>query len=457
MRSSLEDLIEFPLETLENEYKGWIDDFSDIIVQAKIARHLAALANHGGGHLVFGFQDNLSLDPNRPPSLDKYNRDIFTSIVKHYLKPSFQCDVYIVSNKNGQEFPIVRIPGHGRIPIIAKAGGPHDTKGKPQGITASTYYIRKPGPESAPISDPQEWSELIKRCTLNDRERLLSDIASLFSPPEKTIPATQQLLENWHQEVEKRFLYLLSQAQYLPWPVHFNNHRYQLSYVFFFNAEEHPLRKLSKVLLEVNNEVLNTVCTGWSMFYPLNAPETAPKVLPERSDGTGETILETDLMDIRVTLSQDLWIPEFWRVAPDGRASLVRAYMEDRPYSTKVLHRKAGTWLSPETVIRETAELVTHAKWLAKQFETAAQVSFRCTWMGLESRELANFNGSDYLHSHKARVDNRTTERICSVVELQAKWSTVVTDLAEPVLRLFGFEYCSPDFVEKMKPEFIKL
>ena len=77
--------------------------------------------------------------------------------------------------------------------------------------------------------------------------------------------------------------------------------------------------------------------------------------------------------------------------------------------------------------------------------------------MGLKSRELANFNGPDYLHSHKARVDNRTTERICSVVELQAKWSTVVLDLAEPVLRLFGFEYCSPDFVEKMKPEFIKL
>ena len=134
-----------------------------------------------------------------------------------------------------------------------------------------------------------------------------------------------------------------------------------------------------------NNEVLNTVRTGWSMFYPLNAPETAPKVVPERSDGTGENILETSLMDIRATFSQELWIPEFWRVAPDGRASLVRAYMEDRPNSVSALGRNAGTWLSPETVIRETAEIVTHANWLAKQFETSAQVSFRCTWMGLEN------------------------------------------------------------------------
>ena len=457
MGSNLEDIIEVPLETLENEYKGWIDNFSDVTAQAKVARHLAALANHGGGHLIFGFQDNLSLDPNRPQSLDKYNRDVFTSIVKHYLKPSFQCDVYIVSNKNGQKFPVVRVPGHGRVPVIAKAGGPHDTKGKPQGITAGTYYIRKPGPESAPISEPQEWSELIRRCTLNDRERLLGDIGGLFNPPEEAAPSTQQLLENWHQEVEKRFLHLLSQAQYLHWPVQFNNHRYQLSYVISFNAEESPLRALSKTLVEVNNEVLNTVRTGWSMFYPLNAPETAPRTLPERSDGTGETILETDLMDIRFASSQDLWIPEFWRVAPDGRASLVRAYMEDRPYSVSTLGRNAGTWLSPETVIRETAELVTHAKCLAKRFETAAQVSFRCTWMGLRNRELADFYHSVYFRSHKAQVDNRTTERTCTIVELEAKWSTVVSDLAEPVLRLFGFEYCSADFVEKMKPKFIKL
>ena len=36
MKRNFEDLIEFPLETLENEYKGWID-FSNVIVQAKVA------------------------------------------------------------------------------------------------------------------------------------------------------------------------------------------------------------------------------------------------------------------------------------------------------------------------------------------------------------------------------------------------------------------------------------
>ena len=70
VKGNLRDLIEFPMETLENEYKGWVD-LDDKITQAKIARHLAALTNHGGGHLVFGFRDDLSPDPNRPPSIAK--------------------------------------------------------------------------------------------------------------------------------------------------------------------------------------------------------------------------------------------------------------------------------------------------------------------------------------------------------------------------------------------------
>ncbi len=72
--SDLNDLIEYPRETLEIELKGWLD-LSEPIVRANIARHFAALANHGGGYLVFGFKDDLSRDQERPSSLDSYNRD----------------------------------------------------------------------------------------------------------------------------------------------------------------------------------------------------------------------------------------------------------------------------------------------------------------------------------------------------------------------------------------------
>ena len=149
MASDLNDLIEIPRETLEIELKKWLD-LSEPVVRANIARHLAALANYGGGYLVFGFEDDLTREQKRPPSLDSYNRDTFTAIIKRYLTPTFQCEVLIVLAGNGEEFPVIRVPGHGRVPISAKADGPNNDKGRIQGIVAGTYYIRK-GATTTPV------------------------------------------------------------------------------------------------------------------------------------------------------------------------------------------------------------------------------------------------------------------------------------------------------------------
>lgn len=275
MRSNLNELIELPRETLENEYKNWVD-LQDPFVRAKIARHLAALANNGSGYLIFGFKDDkgnlTSEEENRPSSINNYSQDTFTDIVKRYLQPVFQCDVEFVADRNGKKFPVVRVPSHGGVPIIAKADGPQDPKGKPQGILVGKYYIRKPGPESAPISDPQEWSDLIRRCTLNDRDSLLRDFANIVYPPEGVTPNTQQRLENWHQKVEERFLDLLSKASSSVWPVPFEENRYQLSYLISSNGEEIPTQLLRKVLIEVHDEVRDTVRTNLSMFHTLDWP-----------------------------------------------------------------------------------------------------------------------------------------------------------------------------------------
>ena len=453
MRNNLSELIEFPRETPENEYKNWVD-LQDPFVRAKIARHLAALANNGSGYLIFGFKDdkgNLTLEEeNRPASINNYSQDTFTDIVKRYLQPVFQCDVEFVADKNGKKFPVVRVPSHGRVPIIAKADGPQDPKGKPQGILVGKYYIRKPGPESAPINDPREWSDLIRRCTLNDRDSLLRDFANIVHPPEDVTPDTQQRLESWHQKAEERFLDLLSKASSSAWPVPFEDNHYQLSYLISSNGEEIPTQSLRKVLIEVHDEVRDTVRTNWSMFHTLGLPANVLAFLPEEVDGTGESVLEFDL-------TGDSMLPEFWRVAPDGRASLIRAYVEDRNKGFNDIGQAVnGTWLSPKTIIRKTGEFVTHAMLLAKRFETAIQVSFICSWMGLENREIADFNPSVYWHSgRKAKTDKRVTGKTYTTAELAAKWSTVVSDLACPVLYLFGLN-CGQDFVESMKQKFIR-
>jgi predicted HTH transcriptional regulator len=116
MNADLADLVDNPRETPDVEVKGWLD-LDDSVTRANLARHIAALANYGGGYLVFGISDDLTRDQNRPQSLEKFNRDVFSSIVRKYLTPTLQCDVAIVTASDGVEFPVVRVPSHGAVPI----------------------------------------------------------------------------------------------------------------------------------------------------------------------------------------------------------------------------------------------------------------------------------------------------------------------------------------------------
>ena len=273
--------------------------------------------------------------------------------------------------------------------------------------------------------------------------------------PEREVPAARQQLETWHEETEKCFLDLLSQSQGSIWPS-LKNNRYQLSYLISSDDKKSSPLPFLKVLKEVVDGVRATVWKGWSMFDPEFLQKIEPTTQPEESDEE-KYLLEGNFMinDVEPH-GADLWFPEFQRVAPDGRASLIRAYREDRPDAVEKLGRSAGTWLSPETVIRETAELVTHATLLAKEFRTASQVSFRCTWMGLENREISDFNRSVYYSLRRvAKADKLTTEKTCAVEKLENEWATIVSDLACPILRVFGFDHCCPDFVENIKSKFI--
>ncbi len=130
-RPDLQALVENPREALEVEIKDWMD-LTDKFVRADIARHIAALANHGGGHLIFGFEDqSLQPNPNGPSSLDSFSRDEISSIVKRYLVPTFQCEVYhIESTATKIVHPVIWVPSHGAVPICTKADGPADEHGK---------------------------------------------------------------------------------------------------------------------------------------------------------------------------------------------------------------------------------------------------------------------------------------------------------------------------------------
>lgn len=390
-----------------------------------------------------------------PDDLSGYSRDAIAAIVRRYLSPTIECVVSHITASSGVRYPVVRVPPHGVAPVAAKADGPSDAKGRPQGIAAGIYYIRKIGPESAPIIGADEWGQLIRRAVLADKTALLEQLAGLV---QTSAPKTTDLkrLAEWHTQSETRFLELLSHASQLKWPVPIAQNRCQLSYLIAtLDQEALPTSELRSMLDTVNGEVRATVWTGWSMFYPFTRHEIAPAFHPEAEDGSGLDVLEANLMsdgDFATSL------PDFWRVSADGRASLIRPFREDRARSVASTLRPAGTWLDPETIIRETAELVIHARQMAERFSTAQAVAFRISWTGLRGRELAAFDPAVYWSAgREARASARTVQGEWSLAALRSNWHEVVAELSAPVLRAFGYEDAGPGLVANMAKRFVKI
>ena len=202
----IQDLIDNPQEALHIELKQWVDLSTDNVARAKIARHLAALANNGGGYLLFGFKDDGT--PETPQSIDPkyYSRDLISGIIDKYLSPPFQIEVFFVPRSPGGDvYPIVRVPSHGKVPICSKRNGPHDDKGKPQGIREGLYYIREPGPKSIEIRTAAQWHDVIHRCVINERDSLLKALGKLLGQPEPVRSSSDDQLTDWHDQMRKQY------------------------------------------------------------------------------------------------------------------------------------------------------------------------------------------------------------------------------------------------------------
>ncbi len=427
-RNELQDLVEVPNESLSVEYKSRLD-LTDDRDRAQLARHIAALANYGGGCIVFGFNDDLSVADSATVGLGEVNRDIVAGIVRRYLDPAFQCDVRNLSHPGGTSHSIIIVPPHGATPICAKAGGP-EVNQRPVGITRGTYYLRKPGPASEPVSSPADWQAIIRRCALHDRASLINAISALgASPPIADTPAP---LLQWHEAAGAEFL---RRIEPLPNRERLKRARFQLSYEILTDAERLRSRSLEQVVSEVNNEVRDLIQTGWSMFYPFSRDAIAPEWRSDAQSGEGdEDFLQCSLADVETTTPG----ADFWRISTSGKATLIRDYWEDEERGGR--GSAPETVLDPDLVARSLAELVRHARGFAARFDSAREVAFRCEWWGLEGRNAGDALGRGRPSGRVSRTDHRVSSGAWSVGELSSDWHEIVSALGAPVSRTFGVE-----------------
>ena len=428
----LQDLVDAPRERLDVEYKTWLI-LEDKEAQAKLAKHLCALANFGGGFVVLGIAKDMTSAGKQPAEAGPYDQDRLSGIIKRYLTPVFQVSVYrVTASATGIIHPVVWVPSHEAVPVCSKRSGPK-SDGEAVGIDEITHYTRAAGPESVPATTPEHWRPMIRRCVLHERQALLAGLEPILRSPGRPVPEPGEAIRGWHDAAHRKFLEavesdgdedLLKRAHY------------QFSYrIDIAGGEQLPMVGFVDELRRIGNEVMQVVNSGLPMFGIFNVSELMPRSAFDSSLGEDE-LLECDLLSVP---GNKPTLPDFWRVSPDGRATIVRAYHEDRLHHWDLDSRAdAGTWFWPYVMAREIAEMIHHARAFAKRFEAPETVAIRAEWRGLRGRTLKDPNNPlVQLRSGTARDDDRVFARTVPVASLVEGWPALTAEMLSPLLRMF--------------------
>lgn len=425
-KQRLSDLLLEPAETLEVEIKNWLN-VSDKGNRADIAKELIALANHGGGYLIFGFAEpekgSFVVDANRPPSLTVYSSDELNGIVSRYAEPEFHCDVSLVEHpRDRQEFPIVIVPGEHSVPIRAKRDGPNNE------VRQNVYYIRRPGAKSEPPQSGREWDELILRCVKRRQEDMLDAIRAILSgqvQQQATAPTDQERLNRWTRESLERWREVtagLSETS----PARFPDGHYYVSFLLLGDFEQVPLARFRQI---TNDSVVRY--SGWPPFVSLTSPDLAPY-----SYGNAiECWVQPD-----GSYLSDAAHSDFWRGSPDGAMFLIRGFQEDTGEVRGVQPKIRFDVALP---IYRIGECLLYADRLAANLGmTRGRVLFEVGFAGLQNRTLTSLSGTRAMLSHRVSRQDRFNNVIN--VELDK----IQNNLPEVLLKLLSDLYAQFEFFE---------
>jgi hypothetical protein len=417
----LADLLIDPHETLDVEYKEWIDIQGNNEHKATLAKALIALANHGGGFFVFGFAETaqgLAVAINRPANLAAYTPDTINSVVIAYAEPSFHCDLNIVAGPDGLQYPIISVPGGHRVPIKTKRDGPNG-----QIVRQNSYYIRRPGPQSEISQTGREWDELIARCISNGRSELLDQMRIILGGGAAIEPEQDVLLSTqaWLESSLARWAELVASAPGKS-GVRFPHGHFAVAYRLVGALNRLPLSDLLEALRQW---VIRH--TGWPMFSVPARQEVEPYI----QNGCIECWRARDGQDHGPAYS------DFWRVSPDGKLFFIRWHQEDDPEYRrapgKVFDIALPTW--------RVGEALLHAANMATAFgDRTAQVTMMVEWTGLRGRALTSLDGRRWIsENHFAQQETFRNNLTVQADQIENSLPELVGTLVIPLYELFGF------------------
>ena len=344
----LEELIMYPRETIDIEIKPWLDLNSNED-KANLAQAVLALANHGGGFVILGFQEKDNTwkpDEERPNDFKFYNQDIVNGIIQSYAEPPFHCELHLVKHRNLGVFPVIIVPGGHKVPIRSKRDGPEKKH-----VKQNTYYIRRPGPKSEPPQTGREWDELINRCVRANKEQMVNQFREIIYginsvQTEKTeLDTSLQIFREFIEQAKERWQSLVESELANEYPNRYSRGVWTASYQIIGDIQSIPLPQFKAVLDQVKGNE-----TGWPPWWVPTRREIAPYVFNE--------LIECWLKD---TYSVDGAHSDFWRASPSGLMFLLRGYQED----SEAKGVEPGTIFDLTLPVWRTGECLLHAERLS--------------------------------------------------------------------------------------------
>ena len=420
--------VNYPREDIDVEYKGWLN----LTVErdrATLAKAAIALANHGGGHIILGFQEEGQALQSavRPPGVHEITQDVVHEAIRRYAEPEFHCRLNNIQHLATKTIhPVLRVQASD-VPVICKKDQ------REAGLSQQKVYIRKPGPRSEEPHTAEEWRGLLDRCVRARRENMLDAVRSIVLGHTEAQGSSADPLEELNQyctAARERWTELASDLP-IDSPSRFPHGYYEMGFALVGATPAAGLAELNRRLGAAQAIRLS----GWTPFLDLPVDELKPHAY----DGFIEAWVGRPVERL-IGRFTDPGHADFWRASVNGELYTIRGYIYDGPIAGEKGHA-SGEMFDVAIPILRVGEAVLFASRFAEEYEGVEQIAIRCRFSGLAGRSLAPIIPFEPLlfgqynsHTHEVLSTSRVT-----IQQVRDNLPEVVHNILQPLYEHFDF------------------
>ena len=422
---NLERFILNPTEDLDAEYKGWLDLRVDRD-RANLAKAVIALANHGGGVIVLGFEELPTglVARLKPTEIPDVTQDGINAAVSRYADPQLHCRLHLVEHPVGSSVhPVIRVPG-GDVPVMSKRDQ-SDT-----GLGQYKVYVRKPGPKSEEPQTADEWRKLLDRCVMARREEMLDSIRGIVlgRVEESDLDHTAVELEGFMNSSRECWMALV-QNEPKDAPHRFPNGHYEIAIAPGYLQPAISLSELRE-RLAVAQGVQES---GWPPFMEIGVGE----LNSYPSEGGIDAWIGRPSSN---KVFNDPSHADFWRASPSGQLYIIRGYWEDGVEWASTPQPNSVAVITVNISVIRIWECLRFASRFMRAFGDVEEVVVRCQYTGLSGRTLVDsLEPAFSIRRGVSHVDEVTLTGQFALQQLEDNMPEVLRHLMAPLFEHFGF------------------